>query len=330
WDVPLKAVIDANPHLKNPNVLMTGEVVYIPKVGAEAEQEAGSAMPTEVGAGHLPIHEEVGVNVEQQATAAAPVMPEIAEETQELPAVMPQSVVTEQEETEMPFAQFKMPATEVMQPYSLQPAQDMPMTFAPNTTAQPQPFYPHLMSQPATYPANFSNVMPFQQMPAAQNNMYPFPTTLPAMDNKSLGSNAAPAETMTMPWQQTQPTQNMPMFAPQQAYQSPMAAGGPCTCQGGHSSHGGYPMGMYNMPYAMPTSAYPAQQSPHSSWSKKDSDYGDMRTGDITLAEVRSSAIEQTSKSAEAKVSISTKTRTPKKKTTERHAKKQNHPWIRP
>ncbi|MBD0381712.1 LysM peptidoglycan-binding domain-containing protein [Paenibacillus sedimenti] len=31
WDVPLQAMIQANPQLKNPNVLMTGEVVYVPK-----------------------------------------------------------------------------------------------------------------------------------------------------------------------------------------------------------------------------------------------------------------------------------------------------------
>ncbi|SDN55959.1 LysM domain-containing protein [Paenibacillus sp. yr247] len=32
WDVPLQAMIQANPQLKNPNVLMTGEIVYIPKM----------------------------------------------------------------------------------------------------------------------------------------------------------------------------------------------------------------------------------------------------------------------------------------------------------
>lgn len=32
WDVPLQAMIGANPQLKNPNVLMTGEIVYVPKM----------------------------------------------------------------------------------------------------------------------------------------------------------------------------------------------------------------------------------------------------------------------------------------------------------
>jgi morphogenetic protein associated with SpoVID len=32
WNVPLQMLIKANPQLKNPNILMTGEVVYIPKM----------------------------------------------------------------------------------------------------------------------------------------------------------------------------------------------------------------------------------------------------------------------------------------------------------
>ncbi|WP_438444301.1 LysM peptidoglycan-binding domain-containing protein [Gorillibacterium sp. sgz5001074] len=32
WEVPLKALIDANPHLKNPSVLLTGDTIYIPKL----------------------------------------------------------------------------------------------------------------------------------------------------------------------------------------------------------------------------------------------------------------------------------------------------------
>jgi morphogenetic protein associated with SpoVID len=35
WEIPLKSLIDANPHIKNPNVLLTGEIVYIPKLNAD-------------------------------------------------------------------------------------------------------------------------------------------------------------------------------------------------------------------------------------------------------------------------------------------------------
>jgi len=35
WNVPLKALIAVNPQLRNPNVLLDGEIVYIPKLTAE-------------------------------------------------------------------------------------------------------------------------------------------------------------------------------------------------------------------------------------------------------------------------------------------------------
>ena len=36
WGLPLKALVDANPQLKNPSVLLTGEIVNIPKQGSMA------------------------------------------------------------------------------------------------------------------------------------------------------------------------------------------------------------------------------------------------------------------------------------------------------
>jgi LysM repeat protein len=49
WDIPLQTMIKANPQLKNPNVLMTGEIVYIPKLSStpmyEAQGNKVSTMP---------------------------------------------------------------------------------------------------------------------------------------------------------------------------------------------------------------------------------------------------------------------------------------------
>ncbi|MNI22490.1 Gamma-D-glutamyl-L-diamino acid endopeptidase 1 [compost metagenome] len=39
WEIPLQDMIKANPQLKNPNVLLTGEVVYIPKLAKETTPE---------------------------------------------------------------------------------------------------------------------------------------------------------------------------------------------------------------------------------------------------------------------------------------------------
>ncbi|MCU6711110.1 LysM peptidoglycan-binding domain-containing protein [Paenibacillus sp. J5C_2022] len=41
WGVPLASMIHANPHLKNPNVLLTGEVINIPKANAQIPATTG-------------------------------------------------------------------------------------------------------------------------------------------------------------------------------------------------------------------------------------------------------------------------------------------------
>ncbi|MCF2937284.1 LysM peptidoglycan-binding domain-containing protein [Paenibacillus alkaliterrae] len=51
WGVPLADMIKANPQLKNPNVLLTGEIVNIPKAGAVMNEEHGA--PSNVGAQFL-------------------------------------------------------------------------------------------------------------------------------------------------------------------------------------------------------------------------------------------------------------------------------------
>jgi len=57
WGVPLADLIKANPHLKNPNVLMTGEIVNIPKSG----WQAGGASGQTAGSGHPPELQHIGV-----------------------------------------------------------------------------------------------------------------------------------------------------------------------------------------------------------------------------------------------------------------------------
>ncbi|MFC4776483.1 LysM peptidoglycan-binding domain-containing protein [Paenibacillus sp. GCM10023252] len=50
WGVPLADMIKANPQLKNPNVLLTGEVVNIPKA------TLGTVPAGTIGSGHHPLH----------------------------------------------------------------------------------------------------------------------------------------------------------------------------------------------------------------------------------------------------------------------------------
>ena len=42
WNIPLNTLIAANPQLKNPNVLLTGDIVYIPKHDAQVHQQGSN------------------------------------------------------------------------------------------------------------------------------------------------------------------------------------------------------------------------------------------------------------------------------------------------
>ncbi|MDF2715354.1 MAG: LysM peptidoglycan-binding protein [Paenibacillus sp.] len=364
WDIPLKAVIDANPHLKNPNVLMTGDIVYIPKLGTESPHEMGN-VEAEGAAEQPQVIEMAEVTEGQPVTEEAPEWPGMVEHAEKEKAEaepMTQPMVTEHEETEFPFAQYQMPAMEAMSPYNLQSAyaasiphdkgsaqpemQSFPYAYG---AAQPQSYpYPFAQSMgqaqplPAQYPWSFDNVMPAQQMPASQpDHAFPYMNAMPASpvmqmpvsEQKSKGhSKSSGVMGDISDWNPGQPSayspaMQMPAYA-QPSYGYPQMSGGPCLpCQG----YGSYPSGMFGYPYAMPTAVSPASQSPHASWAKKeDCGCGDDRTGDIGLASVRGGEAVQAEKSREAKVSISTKTRPPKRKQpSAKREKKQNSPWIR-
>lgn len=73
WGITLKEIIDANPHLKNPNALMTGEVVNIPKKANEPTPiQAQSVQPMQSNA-----------NANANATPVQPlaVSPEVVDKT---------------------------------------------------------------------------------------------------------------------------------------------------------------------------------------------------------------------------------------------------------
>lgn len=389
WDIPLKAVIDANPHLKNPNVLMTGDIVYIPKLGTESPHEAVHAEAVNVEAVEAAEQPQVIEMAEtaEKLTEALPVKEEAPEwpgmvehaekEKEEAEAEqMTQPMVTEHEEAEFPFAQYQMPAMEAMSPYSLPSAyeasiphdkgsaqpdmQSFPYTYGsaqPDMqsspyaygSAQPQSYpYPFAQSMgqaqplPAHYPWSFDNLMPAQQIPAPMpDHAFPYMNAMPVSpvmqmpvsEQKSKG-HAKSSGVMgdISDWNPgllsaQSPAMQMPEYA-QPSYAYPQMSGGPCLpCQG----YGSYPSGMYGYPYAMPTAVSPASQSPHAFWAKKeDCGCGDERTGDIGLASVRGGEAVQAEKPREAKVSISTKTKIPKRKQpSAKREKKQNSPWIR-
>ncbi|GIO64405.1 LysM peptidoglycan-binding domain-containing protein [Paenibacillus cineris] len=184
WGVTLKDMIDANPQLKNPNALLVGEVVNIPKVGGvTAESVDGNA-----NAKTIPGNKTyTGPKEELTAPIEENVEPEEAEKPnkEELTAPMEENKeennaqVLPQQLPELPNIPSPPPLP------NLSMNQEMPEMTSPNYT------FPNVMpiaeNQPNVMPAaeNQPNVMPIMEnkpniMPAVENQ----PNVMPAAEKK--------------------------------------------------------------------------------------------------------------------------------------------------
>lgn len=112
WGIPLSDMIKANPQLKNPNVLLTGEVVNIPKLPAAGSGGASNAMP-----GVIPGKKNTAVMPEAVAPEQ-PVVPLPVPEVKEAEMAAPEPVKPEVPPMPLPTP---MPQMETKHPY--------PMTF---------------------------------------------------------------------------------------------------------------------------------------------------------------------------------------------------------
>ena len=123
WNVPLNQMIEANPQLKNPNVLMTGDVVYIPKVKEHHHQQTDH---------HYPHHKK---NTAPIQPAPAPVSPiQVAP-----PAPKPiANVEMPKPNVEMPIMPI-MPIMPVMPNVNQQVAPESIMPMMPNMNQQISP-----------------------------------------------------------------------------------------------------------------------------------------------------------------------------------------------
>ncbi|WP_127587967.1 LysM peptidoglycan-binding domain-containing protein, partial [Paenibacillus koleovorans] len=159
WGVPLKAVIDANPHLKNPNILMTGDTVFIPKV----KPMHGTAIP---GANNKVSTAPI-VTEPAPAPVPAPEVPANPEVVQpEAPKQQEVEIeVKVEKKQELPFPQ--MPAMPELPKENVKPlATAKPTENAPAPKSQVSP-----AAQAPKKQAN-TQVAPLQKSPKA--------TTLPA------------------------------------------------------------------------------------------------------------------------------------------------------
>jgi len=164
WNLPLKAIIEANPHLKNPSVLMLGDVVYIPNMG-----------PAEMDANVNPQVAGLAADLKKNTAPKAELLQPIAEEQP-----MPEANVTPL----VPVAPAPMPnelvqpevnpapaAPEVVQPEAVMPPVAKPEALLPETmktpaVQQPEALLP-IAEKPSLKPELPSAVQPDQVQPFA-------------------------------------------------------------------------------------------------------------------------------------------------------------------
>lgn len=210
WGIPLSDMIKANPQLKNPNVLLTGEVVNIPKLPAAGSGGASHSMP-----GVIPGKKNTAVMpeavVEEMPAAPLPV-PEVKEaemaapepvmqETPPMPLPTPMPMPLPHVETKHPypmtitqeihehnlFAQFPMPAVEAV---AQAPAGPCPPEAAHHAhgagdyggPAYNAHYHPSDWSGEAAKPGEYGDVSPAAMAPHAY-----MPTNLSPAANAALG-----------------------------------------------------------------------------------------------------------------------------------------------
>ncbi|MEC0213953.1 LysM peptidoglycan-binding domain-containing protein, partial [Paenibacillus ehimensis] len=238
WGVPLADMIAANPQLKNPNVLMTGDVVYIPKPGSNPNPYPPAApqapLPVEASPiSELPLAPNVGMpNVGSQPEMETPhvgPLPNLG-----IPHVMPLSNIPQPNVTPL-SVQPNIPQPNV-EPFSVQP--NIPQPNVEPFSVQPNIPQPNVMPfsvqpnipQPNVMPFSVQpnipqpNVMPFSVQPnipqpnvepfSVQPNVPPAPGKFEAQGKQEAVPNVAPAPTWPaaeqQPFQSPQPFQAGP------------------------------------------------------------------------------------------------------------------------
>ncbi|MFC5650104.1 LysM peptidoglycan-binding domain-containing protein, partial [Paenibacillus solisilvae] len=203
WGVPLSDMIKANPQLKNPNVLLTGEIVNIPKASAPStmpEMNEHAAQQAGQGSGHHPLHPMSMMHGVQGLVGKIPTAPFIGKKPTgqkpitapiatavptpvptPLPAPVPAPMPVVEKPIEKPiehkqypvhiqyeqhidlFQQYGVPATEVMSLYEMP---KMPEAVSPAAQA-PHYGYGNPMTSPASVGGyGYPHVMPTAVSPA--------------------------------------------------------------------------------------------------------------------------------------------------------------------
>jgi morphogenetic protein associated with SpoVID len=95
WGLPLKALVDANPQLKNPSVLLTGEIVYIPKAAQMGNPGTSHIMNAAQSPNYTPILHAAN-NISPAYTPQPPIAPQQNIAPQQVIPPKPTSISPEQ------------------------------------------------------------------------------------------------------------------------------------------------------------------------------------------------------------------------------------------
>ncbi|MBP1156564.1 MULTISPECIES: LysM peptidoglycan-binding domain-containing protein [unclassified Paenibacillus] len=192
WGIPLTDMISANPQLKNPNVLMTGDVVYIPKLNPEPSQnpipgvnpkaDTSQIVPEAPLPVEAPLVSEQAVEQPNVAQAqAVPEQPNIG--MQQVPIMEQPNVAQAQAVPEQP--NIGMQQVPIMEQPNVAQAQAVPEQ--PNIGMQQVP----IMEQPNVAQTQAFPQIPnvgMQQAPAMELSHVPqMPNVMPTLP--SVGSN---------------------------------------------------------------------------------------------------------------------------------------------
>ncbi|AVF27489.1 peptidoglycan-binding LysM [Paenibacillus larvae subsp. larvae] len=140
WGIPLKALIDANPQLKNPNILLTGQTVYIPKPGGEGEEGKKNTAPIPHGPGGK--KSTAPIEKMEEEVPAMPPEPEAA------PIVFEVDVEVEKEETLVIEKKVEPEPIVVEEPCPPEPCPPEPIVVEEPCPPEPCPPEPIVVEEP--------------------------------------------------------------------------------------------------------------------------------------------------------------------------------------
>ncbi|WP_308634737.1 LysM peptidoglycan-binding domain-containing protein [Paenibacillus silvisoli] len=259
WGIPLSDMIKANPQLKNPNVLLTGEVVNIPKPGSshmmnEMTMQAAQGGNNKSGTGHHPLHPASvmqGVQGLMGKMSTAP-LPFIGKKpTGEKPSTMP------------------MPVPEVLAEQVAPTPTPVPTPLPePVPTPLPAPVAPVAEKKYPVYNSYEQHIDLFKQygVPATEvMSLYDMPKMPEAVSPAMTGGYGQP--TAVSPAQDWNPPVTLPWGAPSYGHGPSMVSPAEMGPHGGYGfgpsmvspaemgPHGGYGFG--------PSMVSPAEMGPH-------------------------------------------------------------------